>query len=265
MLVNYVNWLRFRGLSEKTVKRRLVTLSRFVLAHPDLGVVRPVDIETWLGGLGVQARSRGAYLSDLRSFFKWAVTRGYVGANPAADVESPKVPTLLPRPAPPADLEVAVQFAKDVRVRRSIMLGWYAGLRCCEIADLHTSNVTIQYMEINDESVLTGTIFVRKAKGGKQRVVPLHPRLAGELTGVEGMVVGAAADTISGLVSAHFASLGMPWTAHNTRHTFATLTYRACRDLLLVRDLLGHSSVGTTQVYAAADPTQASEVVRKIA
>ena len=53
-------------------------------------------------------------------------------------------------------------------------------------------------------------------------------------------------------VGSHLADiLGKPWTAHSLRHRYATTTYEATHDLLLVQRLLGHASVRTTQIYVA--------------
>jgi site-specific recombinase XerC len=253
MLVDYVRWLRFRGMSERTVKRRFVTLSRFLMEYPDPSKVTPQQAEEWLAGLGVVARSRRAYLYDLKSFYKWAVSRGVLAVNPVVDITPPQVARLLPRPAPVADLEVAIVLASDVRVRRAIMCGWMAGLRCEEVAMLHSDDVH------------DGQIHVLAGKGGKQRNIPLHPRLAVELAGVEGPVVGVKADTLTRLVSAHFESLNMPWTLHNCRHTFGTRLYQATLDVILVRDLMGHSSVQTTEGYARADGSKAVDAVALVA
>jgi site-specific recombinase XerC len=240
-------------MSERTVKRRAVTLSRFLLTFPDPGAVTPQQAEEWLAGLGVVARSRRAYLYDLKSFYKWAVSRDLLEVNPVSEIPPPQVGRLLPRPAPVADLEVAVEWASDVRVRRAIMIGWMAGLRCEEVAMLRS------------EDIHDGQIHVLAGKGGKQRNVPLHPRLAVELAGVEGPIVGIKSDTLTRLVSAHFESLNMPWTMHNCRHTFGTRLYQATLDVILVRDLMGHSSIQTTEGYARADRTKAVDAVALVA
>ena len=56
--------------------------------------------------------------------------------------------------------------------------------------------------------------------------------------------------TVTVNVSVYFAALGMPWTAHNLRHTYATNLYQVSRDLRFVQEQCGHASPATTAIYA---------------
>jgi integrase len=93
-------------------------------------------------------------------------------------------------------------------------------------------------------------------KGGKVRVVPLTTELASALTGAHGYVfpgkVGGhiSPGRVGEILKAH---LGEHWTGHTLRHRFATRAYAHTANMLAVRDLLGHSSVATTQRYTAID------------
>lgn len=65
---------------------------------------------------------------------------------------------------------------------------------------------------------------------------------------------------ISHRVNEHLRGVGAGATAHQLRHRYATAALAACRDITVVRDLLGHTSVSTTEVYALVTPGLASSV-----
>jgi integrase/recombinase XerD len=195
------------------------------------------------------ARTRHAYRSDLRSFFAWAVTRDLLPTNPAAAVDPIKIPRSLPRPIGP---EIAVALlVGSRRTRQMVGLGLYAGLRCAEIAALDVSDVADW-----DEP---GTIVVRAGKGGRDRVIPLHPDLAELLSArpksgpmfpnAAGVPIQAA--SASATIRKHLQRCGINATPHQLRHTFATeMTKRAHGDVFTVATVMGHSSVNDTMRYA---------------
>ena len=101
---------------------------------------------------------------------------------------------------------------------------------------------------------LLGKSLVVNGKGDKQRIVPLPDDLAADIEQANGYVFPGR---WSGHVEASYIGkhvsrlLGDGWTAHSLRHRYATTTWQATHDLLLVSTLLGHSSVETTQIYVA--------------
>jgi integrase/recombinase XerC len=126
-----------------------------------------------------------------------------------------------------------------------VMLAAQAGLRCVEVSRVHTDDI-VQDFEGWSLHVL--------GKGGRRRVVPLTRRLALELRALPrgyafpGKIDGhLSAAYVSKLVS---RALPDGVTAHMLRHRFASRAYvGAGRDIRAVQELLGHSSVATTQVY----------------
>ena len=121
-----------------------------------------------------------------------------------------------------------------------LQLGRFAGLRRGEIARVQTDDV------LDDVLRVVG-------KGGRVRLVPLHPVLAGQLAGRpdgwlfpsrEGghLTPGAVGRIMS-------AALPAGWTPHTLRHRAGTDWYAVDRDLLAVQTLLGHDRPQTTQRY----------------
>src|SRR5699024_9969440 len=165
--------------------------------------------------------------------------------NPAGAM--PHVPAAIasPRPAPDRIYMVALTKA-DARGRLILRLAAECGLRRAEIAQTHSRDV------IED---LAGFSLRVHGKGGKDRIVPLPDALAAELRRlpIGWMFPGNDDGHLSPRWVGKLATELLPedWTLHKLRHRFATRAYRGTRNIRAVQELLGHSSVGTTQIYTA--------------
>lgn len=212
---------------------------------------------------GLCASTRASYAAQLRNFWRWAHRRHLVELDPTVDLRDPKVRAGLPRPIPEADLDRAVAAA-DGQLRMWLLLGAYCGLRVSEIARIRAEHV------LRDGS--PAILRVIDGKGGKDRDVPVPSAVLGELApflaGVRGrlwladrMHPGAA---VTNAVTMHMRSLGLTHSAHALRHRYATVLYRASRDLLLVQRLLGHSSPATTAVYAQYDEVRGAAIIEQL-
>jgi hypothetical protein len=136
----YTNHQRVRGFSQATIRRRTWTLRQ-------LEAARPLDEHTvdTLEALLLRwpcAATRNALLSDIRGFYRWAVRRGHLTVNPAAEIEATRLPARAATPMIATDVARVLAVAnRDQRV--AFMLGLYAGLRCSEIAALHSRDVDL--------------------------------------------------------------------------------------------------------------------------
>lgn len=237
-LAAYVMVQRAAGRSPGTVKLHRHYLRNLAELAPRPW---PVEVATLLLFLSDQRwapETRKSARGSVRSFYRWAHQAGHVEVDPSADLPSVRVPPALPRPAP--ERVVAELVAGDHRVALMAMLAAYGGLRCAEIARVHSAD-------------LVGDVLTVYGKGGKVRAVPiLHPRLLILVQRVEGWAFpnGQGGHLTPGHVS-RLLSRAMPdgWTAHTLRHRMATAAYHGTRDLLAVGAVLGHSRPETTQRY----------------
>lgn len=252
-----------RGLRPKTIEIRRRFLHDF-LSHLDPFELTSGDIDAWLDARHLANRSRVAYLSHIGVFFSWLNSEGLRADNPAAKIQRPRLPRLLPRPASDADLERALRLASP-RMRAWLLLASYEGFRCFEIAGLRR------------EAILDGEdpplLVVEDGKGGAQRVVPLNPIVLNALQAyglpARGPVFRVRggdpidAASVSSMVSKFMAKHRIPTSAHNYRHWFGTHVYRQTRDLRLVQSLMGHADPNTTAGYVAINPdVRGVDVVR---
>ena len=245
---------RVRGFSERTVARREWSLGKWIdfLDREQVGP-RPTGehVELFLAQWPAPS-SRYGVRSDLRQFYRYAIMRDLLDYDPTTKTEPPRLPKRAPTPLSAYHLSLLLSRATGP-TRTMVLLGVFAGLRVSEIAALRGSDVRMS------ESCLV----VRQGKGGKDRVVPLAPRLAIELAsyGPGRLFPGVDGQGVSWRIRRLLRRLGIEARPHDLRHTFATEAARvADGNLLAVASLLGHSSVLTTQRYVQWVPQNQSIV-----
>ena len=215
----------------------------------------------------LQKSSIARKLACLRSFFKFLVRDGRLKANPAELISSPRLPKKLPSYLPEAEAVAVVETpqgtsVRDLRDRAILELLYASGLRLRELVGL------------NDESLDLQQHLVRVlGKGRKQRIVPFGEHAAVALSVYieardrEGLSTpeedghvplfvgmrGARIDprVVRSVVEKTRMSIpsGRRLSTHTLRHTFATHLLERGADLRAIQELLGHSSLATTQKY----------------
>ena len=263
LVETWLNAQTVNGLSPLTVKRRRLSLGRFVAwlsAHETkVADATANQIEAWLASLNVKPQSRGLYLGDLRVFYRWAARHDHLEVDPTVKVDAPKRPSYQPNPIPRPQLLDAIREAPNERVRTMMVLAGFAGLRAAEIAGLRAEHFD------HDANNLRVT-----GKGGKTRLVPFGEeardwieRYLRQARGVilAGQVDNALFVTARGgpmtrqmfwiLIKKHalHADIHAPLSPHTLRHAFATHLLNHGADLRVVQMLLGHADISTTQIY----------------
>jgi integrase/recombinase XerD len=171
------------------------------------------------------------------------------------------------------ELDLLVAAAPTDRDRLILLIGAYAGLRVSEIVKLQ-----VEHLDFED-----AMIEVHAGKGDKDRNVPMHTRLAWDLRrylngrtsgwlfpaprsshGATGHLTTRAVQNMVAAAAGR-AQIARHVTPHKLRHTFATQLLAQGADLIEIKDLLGHSSVATTQIYAAALPERLRGAVDRLA
>jgi site-specific recombinase XerD len=196
------------------------------------------ELIAFLGNPDWKPNTRKSGHTAVKSFYRWATMMGHVTIDPTFALTSVKVPLGVPRPTPEAVVTAALQQA-DARKRRMVMLAAYQGLRRAEIACVHSRDIVEDTLRVH-------------GKGGKIRVVPLHPAVAQAGAGITGY-------WFPGKIDGHLSPwwvgtilsdlLGPDWTGHTLRHRFATKAYETDRDLFAVQQLLGHARPESTAIY----------------
>lgn len=246
---------RASGASEGTVKVRRAYLMH-AAEHADLLAASPDGLAAYLASRShLSPEARKSMVVTLRSFLRWAYRRGLAPCDLSASLPAVRVPSGVPKPITARDLAVARDRA-DAEALLMIDLASLAGLRRAEIARVHAGDV-------NDLGLLV------EGKGGRTRLVPIHPLLADRLAQLRAWAFPSPRR--EGPVGPDYVAdrlervLPEPWTAHSLRHYFATRAYEGTSDLRAVQTLLGHASVLTTQRYVAIGHAAMERAVRAVA
>ena len=214
---------------------------------------------------GLTPKSLQRRLSACRSFYRWLLRHGRIGASPAASVKAPKSVRKLPQVLDPDEAARLVEVPTDVplglRDRALLELFYSSGLRLAELCALDLGDVDVHDAQVR----VTG-------KGAKTRIVPVgrfaraavgawlgargalaRPGETALFVGARGARIGARA--VQGRVSywAQRQGIGRHVHPHMLRHSFATHVLESSGDLRAVQELLGHADIKTTQVYTHLD------------
>jgi integrase/recombinase XerC len=225
-------------------------------------------IRAFLGGLSVRGFSRRSIarkLATLRTFYAYLGRTGLPGPNPALQVRPPKIEKALPRHLSVADVTAALDAPDDgsflaLRDRAMLELFYGSGLRLRELTGLASAQLD-----------LSRRLVRVRGKGNKERIVPVthtaaaavaaYQVLRDDLVKQAGVTTDALFLTRTGKpltpsgVQARVggalarATGGRPMGPHGLRHSFATHLLDAGADLNAVKEMLGHASLSTTQIY----------------
>lgn len=184
--------------------------------------------------------TRAMYLSALRVTYRTLLERELLERDPTLGIRSPARPRQVPRPL--QRIEVELLLAESVEpVRSWVTVATFAGLRASEVARLRGDHLEL----------LEGGWTLRVVgKGDHVGLVPAHTRVVEVLANADpGRLWPITAGWVSQRTRREFGRLGIAGGIHRCRHTFATRALAVSGDLMVVRDLMRHASVATTQVY----------------
>lgn len=254
----YAEYLESAGRPRTTINLRVGQINRVARTLD----VTPLEVTTellvrFMRNPGWADNTRATWRASLSGFFKWAAGMGHLPTNPAAMLATVRVPHGQPKPASDAALDYAATRL-DLRTGLMLELGRRAGLRCMEIATLCREHVLSEVVTVVSKKgkKKQATVYTLRitGKGGKTRAVPIAADLGVKLLALQpGPIFKGRVDGhVSSAYVSKLLSSVLPdgVTGHKLRHRFATEAYRnSGHNLRAVQQLLGHSSIATTQVY----------------
>jgi integrase/recombinase XerC/integrase/recombinase XerD len=266
--------LRLRAAAEKTRRAYGGDLERFShwcvargleAAAVDVRTLRRYAAELSQGGLSPSSLARK--VASLRSFYRMLREHGLIASNPADLLTLPKRPRSLPHVLRPEDLaqlldRIGAATPLEFRDRAMLELAYASGLRAEELVRL-----TIDSVDFDSEQVRI------EGKGSKTRLVPVgEPALRALQRYLERARPALAHDDERALLLSKSgrplstsdvrrrlriwsmrAGLGGAVHPHALRHSFATHLLNGGADLRAIQEMLGHSSISTTQVYTQVE------------
>lgn len=278
------NWIDYlsnvNGLSKNSVisyKNDISKFIEFLNKHFD----REIDIETledikisdfrsfltYRRNANLSSTSIARNISSLKSFFNYLIKKEKIKNSEVFLLKSPKLKQSLPRPI---NVELAIEAIKcaetieqekwiGLRNKSILLLLYGCGLRISEALNLNYEEI------MNDDHILI------KGKGGKERIVPMMPYIKKgildylnecpkEINKEDPLFVGKRYARLSPRIIQYALekirhSISLPETAtpHALRHSFATHLLESGGDLRTIQELLGHSSLSTTQKYTKVE------------
>ena len=227
---------------------------------------------------GLSASSLYAQVAALRAFFRFGLDEGFVEEDPTENLPLPRRPRSLPKAlsmdevsrllAPPPS-----PSPSDLCGHAVLELAYASGLRLAELRGLRLEQLHLE----------AGFVVV-VGKGGKERAVPMgrqaRESMARYLEVGRPALVSARSPALvfltrrgSGFAHgtlwarirrmARHAGIERPFTPHMLRHSFATHLLENGADLRVIQELLGHASIGTTEVYTHVSGRRLAEVHRR--
>ena len=265
-----------RGLSSNTVaayKRDLATYAAF-LGDRDVSAITEADVSAFAQHLRTReegalvASSLARMLSSVRGFHRFLLGENLVEVDVARETTPPKLGTRLPK-AITIEQMTSLLAATDgddpqvIRDKALLELLYATGARVSEAVALNVDDV------LGEEG--TADVVRLFGKGNKQRIVPVgsyaraaldsylvrvRPLFSARGTATPALFLGARGQRMSRQnawliirAAAKRAHLELEISPHTFRHSFATHLLAGGADVRVVQELLGHSSVATTQIY----------------
>jgi integrase/recombinase XerC len=260
-----------RRLSPHTVtayRGDLLSLATFLArSGTNLGGATHPILRRWLAHQATRGSARSSIArraAAARSLYRYLLRRGHVASNPAATLAAPKLPTLLPDVLKASEAQTLVEAPEGddpyaVRDRAILELLYATGIRVAELCRLDVTDLDLDSARIR---VL--------GKGGTERMVPvgdasrealsrylrsaraeMEPHDPSDVLFFNRRRKRATPRDIRAVVQKYRAKAlsGRRASPHTLRHSFATHLMEGGADIRAVQELLGHSSLGTTQRY----------------
>lgn len=284
----FLNYLKFEKrysyhtlLSYETDLRDFLTFLQQQFGETGIAGITASFVRSWLARLkddGQSAKSIHRKISSLRSFFKYQLRTGVLEKTPMTAISAPKLPRRLPAFLKEPETKELAKLMKNnsedwnsLNASMLIMLFYNTGMRLSELINLRDTQVDASRNQIK---VL--------GKGNKERVIPVSPETISAIREYrqEKKREFASADDVL-LVTAKGKKLYPKYayllvkqylgavstldkkSPHVLRHTFATHLLNAGADLNAVKELLGHASLASTQVYTHNTIEKLKDVYKK--
>jgi integrase/recombinase XerD len=279
-MVRYLEAMRVRNYSERTVENREMYLGFFIAWCDARSLTRPQDVTKPIldryqrhlfqmrktNGKPLSFSSQLQRLTPVRAYFKWLTRQNVLLWNPASEIELPRQEKRLPKHVLTIDDAERVMDVPDVgdviglRDRAILETLYSTGIRRMEVMNLL----------VYDLDAERGTLMVRQGKGKKDRMVPIGERaiawIARYVSDARPQLVmppdeGALFLTQEGEVLSpnrltqlvrdyvNAAEVSKTGACHLWRHTCATLMLEGGADIRYIQEMLGHVELSTTQIY----------------
>ncbi len=219
---------------------------------------------------GLSITRMNMYTRTIKTMFNFALKQNIITVNPLEKVKQIKQPKTTPAFFSFSDLEKLLSLVRNQRLKEIFFFAFLTGMRISEIINLRWVNVDFENNQIRISNSADFT-----TKTGKERSIPIHAKIRELLDNMDKSHEFIFKKYGNLRYSRHYIShrfkyyatkAGLPENIkfHSTRHSFASLCVQSGVDIYSVQQLLGHSDVTTTQIYAHLTPSHLQSAVDKI-
>jgi integrase/recombinase XerD len=294
LLEAHCQWMETRNYAQGTIHNGRLYIGRFIDWLAERGVLRAQDVTRPMleryqrvlfhhrkqDGQPLSFAGQHVRLTTIQGFFKWLCRKYYITANPAADLELPKVEKRLPRQVLTAHEAEQILSQPDlatpvgIRDRAILEILYSTGMRRKELTGLRLYDLDLE----------RGTVMIREGKGKKDRLLPIGQRAAAWLNKYleearsklvvepdereiflcvsgRGLTPGVLGNVVHEYVQR--SGIGKVGSCHLFRHAMATLMLENGADLRYVQQMLGHARLNTTEIYTHITIQKLIEVHRQ--
>ena len=248
MINEYIKYLVYtKGYSANTARQYESSLHSFAKANNGRrwSEIKADDIIVYLANKKAAGASNNtiiANISAIRGLYNWMVNQYQLAENPAKYLVSPKKDKVIPHTISAEDIIKAVEQEPDKDIKLAIMMMAAMGLRVSETRELKIEDINFN----SAQAVIMG-------KGRKERCI-YFPTYILEMIKETGKTHGAIFERWEDrefryAIFAAFKRIGVEASPHQLRHSFATRAINEGMRLDVLREILGHTSIATTQIY----------------
>ena len=278
-----------RNLADNSIRGYVSDLHSFLNHIEKLGVAEFSQLElthvrSWLANIQSTGASRATLarrIVSIRAFTYWAASESWIKSDIGANLAIPKPHKTLPEVLSHSETDIVLQAiqakrdsqptALNIRDLAMIEVLYASGIRVSELCGLRLADF--------DQTRYTLQVL---GKGNKERVVPIgipavkalhnwlsegRPQIANESStnaiflGLRGRRIDQR--TVREVVYEAMAAIGSHMSPHGLRHTAATHLLEGGADLRTVQEILGHSSLATTQIYTHVSPQRLQQAYQQ--
>lgn len=248
MINEYIQYLVYtKGYSMNTARQYEASLRSFAMANSGRrwSEIKADDITIYLANKKAAGASNNtiiANISAIRGLYNWMMKQYKLSENPARFLVSPKKDKIIPHTINAEDIIKAVAKEPNKDIKLAIMMMSAMGLRVSETRELKIEDINFN----TAQAIIMG-------KGRKERCI-YFPSYIIEMIKATGKKEGTIFDKWDDrgfryAIYAAFKRIGVYASPHQLRHSFATRAINEGMRLDVLREILGHTSIATTQIY----------------
>lgn len=268
----YKRYMELKNYSSNTIELYLWDLkdfAEFLKAYDNVLLEEATRTEVlqylyWLNEKGNKSCTKHHKIYSLKAFYKW-YCREYGGINPTYSIESNKIAKRNPKYLTLEQVKKLLNITQNQKQKTIIMFFLNTGLRISEVCNIKLTDIDMSNCSVNVKckgNKYRTTYFTTKLKkdleiylGEYKPHIYLFESKNGKPYSRKGMYY---------IIQRSYKQAGIEgMTVHALRHTVATLLYEKTKDILIVKEVLGHESIESTMVYTHVSSEAVRDTVRR--